>query len=140
MKITKMLEIVSGIFTFFLVLRISYLEYLFSSNRIAESDYFYREGVIVIIILALLVAIGAYLHTTKQRTVSIIGLVMIFICGGWLSFLYFVNFILGRTSNIDPVAFVLPGLFAITTVFLALANIMFSASEPVITSPRRSRR
>ena len=136
MKTIQKFELLAGIFTLLSILLSLYGYYIYPTKRIAESGLPSWNIIVGTIIPALLFAIGAYIHTTKRKGVGVIGLLMLFVCGGWLSLIYFANSMMGRTSNIPPLLYILPGFFAITTIFLAIVNVLFFAGDPS-EQPRR---
>lgn len=70
----------------------------------------------LLLLPALLTAVGAYFHAIKQ---SYIGFGVLFICGGLIAFIHGISFLLGDVFEGHILIGVLPGVFAALTLFLA---------------------
>lgn len=81
------------------------------------SQEFLTGNFLLLLLPALLILFGVCAHAIKR---SIIGLLIILVFGGLTVFLHAVGFLVGQTFNGHKFLGVLSGLFAMTTVFLAL--------------------
>lgn len=123
MKTVQKLEIFAGIATFLLILPNLWLTDNTFQKFIQESrnltDEVFVSTFIFLILPASLIAIGAYFHATKN---SILGIVILIVCGGFFIFGYGVAWLIGSAFNGYRLLGLLPGFFAFITVFLAIYN------------------
>lgn len=123
MKLPQKLEVAFGILPLVIVLISIYVEVTSTETRTSATlIYDWILTFTIIVLPAILVAVGAFLHATKQ---SIFGLVVIPIFGSWLILFFFPYFLFvpGRQLSFFSIIRSSTALFALTTIFLAIYNI-----------------
>jgi hypothetical protein len=123
MKTLQRLEIFAGISTFLLILPNVFLTYSSFSEWMADgrisAEEILTNALLMGILPSFLLAIGAYLHIAKG---SKVGLGMIVVFGGLLFITHLMGYLLGSVFNGHRLLGISPGIFAFSTILLALCN------------------
>lgn len=137
MKIIQKLEIFFGVATLLATLLSFYFIALPHIEQLERLGY-PRKGSLLRVFLALilpgfLILVGTYFHAVKQ---SIIGFIIILVFGGLLTFSHAIGFLVGASFNGHVLLGISPGLFALTTMLLALYSQSLAPPQPEIVKLR----
>lgn len=131
MKTVQKLEIIAGVATFLAAI-LSFIYIGIPDVKVLEelgyssSDSF-RRYFLFLLLPALFTVVGAYIHAMKQ---SIVGFVMLFVCGGLITFLHAIGFLVGTGFGGYLLIGVSPGIFAALTIFFAICLTIVRRNSP----------
>lgn len=127
MKVLRTLEFSAGIATFLGALLVIYFISIPESKAIAELyhepfNYSWTRAFLFLVIPSLLIAISSYFHAFRN---NYIGLAVIIILGGAITFLHLIAILSGTAFEGHPLIGTSEGFFAFLTIILALINTMY---------------
>ena len=128
------LELGAGIACVIAVLMFIYFVDIPQSKGIAKlyndsSGYHWITAFLFFILPSLLIAVSSYFHAIKRNN---IGLAVIIILGGILSFLNAIGFLIGSAFEGHVWIGISPGFFAFMTIVFALINTVLFSTKPNI--------
>jgi hypothetical protein len=121
MKTVQKLEVIAGVATLITMLLFIFFEDIPSLTKTVEysNGYPWVQAFFVLVFPCLLIAISSYFHALKN---SYIGLAVIIILGGIITFLHVVTYLIGSVFESNVLIGRSPGFFAFATIILALYN------------------
>lgn len=137
MKIIQKLEVFAALCTLIAATLSFYFIVVPQMGQLENLGTSYKEDLLstflFLFLPAFLTLVGAYFHVTRC---SIVGLILIFIFAGMMAFLHAGSFLIGDAFGGHPLLGVSPGLFALTTMLLALYSQSLAPPQPEIVKLR----
>jgi hypothetical protein len=130
-KVGDSVEVLAGTATLLSAMLAEYFVYFPEIDGLKDLGYSLPEilfrSLLALLIPALLIATGSFLHAIKK---SIVGFGLLFVFGVWLTFTHWYFFALGAANTAHPFIGLSPGFFALFTIILAFVNIALSFAKP----------